>query len=141
MGRVPDHVDDADALLDTGPSPPLGIKIYCVLAGLLTVYRLFRSFVLVGVEGPGSTAAAIAFVLFLAFLVVLHGLWTLESWAWTWAVGLFGLYAIVALLGADVIGLGFSLLVLGYLVSKAGYYRGDEARSREQTEDRQQPRA
>lgn len=141
MGRVPDYLDDVGEVPDTGPSAPLGIKLYCLLAGLGSIYWIVVSLSLIGAGGSATIAGGILLAIALGYVVVLKGLWTLRPWAWTWAVVLFVLSAIGSLFRVDVLGLAISLLLLVYLVSKAGYYRGETGGPRDQPDDRRSPRA
>lgn len=102
------------------PSTPLGIKIICVLGALGGVVGLFMSLVAMGAS---PLLGLFGLVISAAQLVVVHGLWNLRSWAFTVAIIVYGLSAVMDLLTANVLGLLISLIVVVYLVSKSHLFR------------------
>lgn len=108
--------------VDEYETAPLGIKIFCVVAGIVGVYGLFVSLQLVSLGGPGVSLGLVFFGFFVAYLVVLYGLWTLEPWGWTWGMILFVIDLVIDLFSADLVGVIVSVLLIAYLWSKRSYY-------------------
>jgi len=102
---------------------PLGIKIYCVIAGLAGLYALFLSLRIVGVGGPFVALGVVLAALSVGYFVVLYGLWTLKPWAWTWGMIIFGIDLVIDLLRLDLLGVLISALLLAYLASKQSLYQ------------------
>jgi len=102
------------------PSPPLGIKIICVLGALGGIFGLLGSLVMLGAS---PLLGLFALVISAAQLVVVFGLWNLRSWAWTVAMVVYGLGALGDILGGNVVGLLISLIVIVYLLSKSHLFR------------------
>jgi len=100
----------------TGRSPPLGIKIICVLGALGGGLGLFGSLVLLGAS---PLVGLFALVISIAQLIVVVGLWNLRSWAWSLALVVYGLGALGDVLEGDILGLLISLIVIGYLLSQS----------------------
>ncbi|WP_254763240.1 hypothetical protein [Natrinema marinum] len=115
---------------------PLGIKVLCVGAGLLSVGTIYLG--LVGViagltANPSSTlvgpaeiaivAGSLNLVLSVGQLIVLLGLWTRKPWAWTWALGLYGLMGLLRYGQGDVFVVTALLAVMVYIASKKEHYR------------------
>lgn len=108
---------------------PTGIKLVCVF-GVLSV--LVGFFVGVGSllagGGIGVPSGVITIVFALALAYVLRGLWTLQRWAWGWALVLFGIDVLLTLRGAiagsiaGVVSVLVSLLVFGYIYTKRDLY-------------------
>lgn len=109
---------------------PLGIKIICVLSALGVLIILLRSAIILLTGGGGSAVFIRLFFLALALGLTfdIYGLWTLQSWAWTWALVLFGadlLFNLLGIINGDVSGIAgalVSLLILGYIYSKRELY-------------------
>jgi hypothetical protein len=55
-------------------------------------------------------------------LYVLVGLVGLKPWAWTWALILYGLAALIDLVTVDILNFIITLVIIVYLFSKADYY-------------------
>lgn len=112
----------ASSKTSSADTAPLGIKIICVVFGLVSVFGLFPS---LGILFHGRVFAPIGILLlayFIGLLVVLYGLWTLQSWAWPWALVFLGTDALIKLVTVNVLGLLISFIVLVYIVSKEDHY-------------------
>lgn len=110
----------------TGPrggSPPLGIAIICVLGGLGAIRGLLAALSVLGTGGPFVVVGLVLAGLALGKLAILYGLWTLQRWAWTWALVLYGASALVSLARFDLLGAALSVLVVGYVASKERHSR------------------
>jgi hypothetical protein len=110
-------------------SAPLGIKIICVLAALGAIGSLLRGFGALFSSPLGFVVGAIVIVLALAKLSVVWGLWTLQSWAWTLTVVVYGLSLLMDVLRlltghlAAIFGIVIGGLLLAYVYSKRDYYK------------------
>jgi hypothetical protein len=102
---------------------PLGIKALCVLSGMMSVIAAGLSFAIAGQGGAFVLLGLLVLVLSVAQVVVLIGLWTLQSWAWSWALVLYGLNVLLRFFQSDLLGAAISFVIIGYLVSKEEYYR------------------
>ena len=105
----------------TARTAPLGIKVICVLGAIGGVINLLGN--LPALASPAFPFALIALLIVIGKLAVLYGLWNLESWAWTWALIIYGLAAVASLFGLNIIGLLINVVVFVYILSKAEYYR------------------
>lgn len=101
---------------------PLGIKIFCVIAGLAGLYGVIISLDLISLGGPGVGIGLAFLGFFVAYLAVLYGLWTLKPWGWTWGMILFVVDLLIDLFAGDLVGVLISILLLVYLWSKRSYY-------------------
>lgn len=116
----------------TRTSAPLGIKIICLLATIGAMLGAVGGIALVALGGIGVVLGPLVVVLALAQLAAVYGLWTLQSWGWTLAMGLYGLDATLDLIGiavgdfGSVVGLAVAVVILGYVYSKRDHYRSSE---------------
>lgn len=109
----------------TGPRgrPPLGIAIYCVLGCLGTVLTLFQAAYLVDQGGVLTPLGYIVGAFGILYFLVLVGLWTIRSWAWTAAIVILPLDILVHIVSLNIIpALVLSGLWL-YLYLKKPLYR------------------
>lgn len=110
-------------------SAPLGIKILCVLAVISGVFGLFGGFVALFSSPLGFVVGLVAMVLSLAQLVVAWGLWTLQPWAWTLTMIVYGLDLLVDVFklltgnALAIVGIIIGGLLLAYVYSKRDYYK------------------
>lgn len=104
-------------------SPPLGIKIICALGVLGAILVFVISLQLVALGGPGVPLGGLFIGLTVAYLVVIYGLWTMQSWGWTWGMIVFVFGAILELLQFEIISLFISIVIIVYLYSKRDLYR------------------
>jgi len=121
---VRDPADYVDEPIDPPPqreTAPLGIKIYCLVAGFVGVLTLIQVLALVG--SPASTLGILLSALAVAYLVLLWGLWTLRSWAWLLAMVNFALSGLISVSQRDFGGIVIALLLASYLITKVEYYR------------------
>ena len=105
---------------------PLGIKIFCVIAGLANAHLMVVSMEVIGTK---VLLGWLLFVLSAGGFVVLLGLWMVESWAWTGGMILIGVSLGMDVGQADLFGAFFSMHLLGYLASKHSVYRDRTADS------------
>lgn len=116
----------------TRTSAPLGIKVICVLGTLGAGLGLVGGFGLMALGGAGVVLGPVVLVLSLAQLAAVFGLWTLQSWGWTLAMVLYGLDAVIDLVGlvlgdlGSILGLFIAVVILGYIYSKRDHYRSAE---------------
>ena len=101
---------------------PLGIKLLCALTGLAALFGVLTSFGIMATPGAGAGFGFIFLGFFVATLVVVYGLWTLEPWGWTW-----GMVLLVVDFGADLLAQSLFGVVLSgffavYLWSKRSLY-------------------
>lgn len=109
---------------------PLGIKVICGLGALGVLLVLFRNILILSAGGAGGAAfiSVLFIVLSFGLAVVIYGLWTLQSWAWSWALVFFGIDLLTNLLGVlsgdvtAIAGAIVSLIILGYIYSKRDLY-------------------
>ena len=104
-------------------SAPLGVKIICILGVIVSIFTFFMSLRIFAAGGPFVSLGLLFIFLTFAYLVVLYGLWTVQSWGWTWGMIVFVFGAITNLFELNIVGLIFSFVIIGYLYSKRGYYR------------------
>jgi len=100
---------------------PLGIKIVCIVSGL--VYTLALFLVLSAAEGLFLLILLVS--LGLCF-VALYGLWTLESWGWTLYLVLQGTVALGEVIRFDILPLAITVLLMWYVYSKRDLYRAHQ---------------
>lgn len=103
-------------------SAPLGIYIIAILGGFVCLLGFLPILAIMAQGGGAFLLGVILFGLNAAQLYVLVGLVNLQPWAWTWALILYGLTALMDLVTVDILGLLITLVILGYLFSKAEYY-------------------
>lgn len=105
-------------------SPPLGIKIYCVLGVVGLVVLAIRIPLMAGlIPGVGGLVAAlIATLLGIVHAVSLVGLWRVVSWGWLLAVVMQGLSVVFSLFSGSVPSLLFSALILVYFFLVREHY-------------------
>lgn len=123
-GRLCNYCDTVEK--DT----PTGIKLICVFGVLSVLLGVIQGILLLlgssEISIVLSGAIALAFALGLAY--VLRGLWTVQKWAWSWALVLFGIDVLFNLRGAiagsvvGVVGVLISLSILGYIYRKRDLY-------------------
>lgn len=106
-----------------GRSTPLGIAIICILGGISAIRGLLAALSVLGIGGPFLVVGLVLAGLSLGKLAILYGLWTLQRWAWTWALVFYGASALVSLARFDLLGAALSVLVVGYVASKERHYR------------------
>ncbi|KZN24485.1 hypothetical protein A4G99_08865 [Haladaptatus sp. R4] len=108
---------------------PLGIKILCFLSVIVGVLSLIGGLGTLLTGGFGFIVGLIIIVLAIGQIVVAWGLWTLQSWAWTLTIIVYGLRIagdLIQLLLGDfsaIISLVVGLLLLAYIYSKRDYYK------------------
>ncbi|MFH5797669.1 hypothetical protein [Haladaptatus sp. DYF46] len=108
---------------------PLGIKILCVLAVISGVLGLFGGFVALFSSPVGFIVGIVAMVLSAAQLVVAWGLWTLQPWAWTLTLIVYGLsllsdvFKLLTGNGFAIISIIIGVLLLAYVYGKRDYYK------------------
>jgi hypothetical protein len=103
-------------------SAPLGIYIIAIIGGIVSLFGFFLTLMIMGQGGGLVLVGLFLFALNAGQLYVLVGLVRLEPWAWTWALFLYGLGALIDLVTVDFLGLIIGLVIIVYLVSKADYY-------------------
>ncbi len=114
---------------DRSRSAPLGIKILCVLAVISGVLGIFGGLAMMAGSPIGIVLGPITILLSVAQLVVAWGLWTLQSWAWTLTLVVYGIDVLMdcvrLLLGniGAIFGIIIGGLLLAYVYSKRDYYR------------------
>ena len=110
-------------------SAPLGIKILCVLGALGAVGSLFRGLGALFTSPLGFIIGTVIIVLAVAKFVVVWGLWTLKSWAWTLTIVVYGLGLLMSVLKLltgnlfAIISIIIGALLLAYVYSKRHYYK------------------
>jgi len=103
-------------------SPPLGIKILCIIASIFPIISLLLvPFVVIDapILAVGETIISIT------QLIVIYGIWHMVSWGWFWGMITLGFNALTSIVVGYVIGLTVSLLLLVYLLSLRPYYRSN----------------
>ena len=102
-------------------STPLGVYL---IAGLAILSGL--SSVAGGLGHVGSIVGISLGILLLAVgvvkLLVGVGLLTRSRTAYRWALGIHGLGGLLDLLGGNLLGVLFAVVVVGYLLSKSAYF-------------------
>lgn len=101
---------------------PLGIKVYCVIAALASLYLMILSLEIMGAGDPFLTLGFLFFGLAIGHIVVIYGLWMLRPWAWTWGMILFAFDGVLDVLRANGIGVLVSIILIVYLWSKRSLY-------------------
>ncbi|GAA0246464.1 hypothetical protein ACFFQF_05485 [Haladaptatus pallidirubidus] len=110
-------------------SAPLGIKILCILGAISGIFGIFGGLGTLFSSPFGIVVGTLAIAFSLAKLVVVWGLWTLQSWAWMLTVVVYGiglLLDVLNLMTGNLFAI-FSIIVggllLAYVYSKHDYYR------------------
>jgi uncharacterized membrane protein (DUF2068 family) len=105
-------------------SPPLGIKIYCVLGVVGLIVLAIRIPLLAGlIPGVGGLVAALlATLIGVVHAVSLVGLWRVVSWGWLLAVVIQGFSLVYSVIGGSVPSLLVSGLILAYLFLVREHY-------------------
>jgi hypothetical protein len=96
-------------------SAPLGIKIYCLLAGFGALISMFSAAALIDAGGQTAILGWLLLAESGLLLFVLVGLLTMRSWAWRVAVFLLGINVAFSLLLLDLLGAAIGLVLLIYL--------------------------
>ena len=104
-------------------SAPIGIKIICILGAIVSVFTFFISLRIFAAGGPFVSLGLLFMFLTVAYVVVLYGLWTVQSWGWTWGMIIFIFGIIMNLFELDIIGILIGVVIVGYLYSKREFYR------------------
>lgn len=115
------HGDDTGDPTGEERATPTGIKLYCVVVTIFTLFSLFQIFT-TDIGRTGSLRFFLLFV-FIAQLVLLHGLWTLKSWAWIIGMILFSLSLFGAFADGDLLGVIIYAGLVAYLYGKESYYQ------------------
>lgn len=103
---------------------PLGVKLICML-GVISASLTVLLAVPIALAGAPFVGIGMLFLfLGLVQFVVLYGLWTLQPWGWLWAMVLFGFGALMDVVQGNAVGLVVSVILLAYLYTKKGVYRG-----------------
>lgn len=105
------------------PTAPLGVKLYCLLGAIGTLFALPLSVRLVAEGGLFTAPSLVVLGFAVGQAIVLYGLWTLQPWAWTWAMVFLGLNLLASIVTVQVIGAIVGLLLLWYIGSKRSLYR------------------
>lgn len=123
-GRLCNHCDTVEK------GTPTGIKLICAFGVLSVLVGGIQGILLL--LGSSETSVILAGAISLAFALglayVLRGLWTVQKWAWSWALVLFGIDALLNLRRAiagsvvGVVGVLISLSILGYIYGKRDLY-------------------
>ena len=101
-------------------SPPLGIKILCIIATIFPILSLLLvPFVVIDAPILAVGGAIIS----ITQLIIIYGLWQMVPWGWFWGMITLGFNAVASIVAGNVIGLTVSLLLLVYLLSLRPYYR------------------
>lgn len=104
-------------------TPPTGIAIYCVLGFLGVLVSLLEAAVLVDQGGVVALLGYVTGGVALAFFVVLIGLWTLRSWAWTAGIVLIAIEVLFHAISFNVIPAIILSVLWIYLYLKKPVYR------------------
>ncbi|APX95854.1 hypothetical protein [Natronorubrum daqingense] len=100
--------------------PPVGIRLLCLVAAAFPILLLAMVPFLV-LEAPlFAVGGAIVSVL---QLLLLLGLWTLQSWAWSWGLLALALNSLISIHDGNPLGLTLSLILLIYLWSHRSTFR------------------
>lgn len=102
-------------------STPLGVVIIALLGGLSGLLGLLGSLAALGVN---PLFGLFGLILSVGQLAVAVGLFNLNPWAWKWALVIYGLGAVLSLVGGDVIGVIIDVIVVVYLLSVGDHFRG-----------------
>ncbi len=104
---------------------PLGIKIIVVLGGLGSILALFSGLALslFSVGGFETLLGIIVAVFAVVKFVTLIGLWSLKRWAWTAAMVIYTLSALLDLLRVNIVGLLIAIIILAYVYSQRHLFR------------------
>jgi len=100
----------------TGRSAPLGVRLLAVVVALGGLKNVADAAALGLGGGPLGVAAGVALLAWAAVvLATAAGIWTLEPYAWTAAVGIYAVNVAFDLLTADLLGLLWDGSTLVYL--------------------------
>lgn len=102
---------------------PLGITILCVVGFVGAFFSFFRLLGVMAGGGPFAVIGLVGLALVVGKMAVLYGLWTLQSWGYKWALGLYGLSAVLDLVTFSLLALIIDVLIVVYLASKADHFR------------------
>ncbi|WP_049971535.1 hypothetical protein [Haladaptatus cibarius] len=109
-------------------SAPLGIKILCMLGAISGILGIFGGLGTLFSSPVGIVVGTLAIGFSLAKLVVVWGLWTLQSWAWMLTIVVYGiglLFDVLSLLAGNIFAIVSIIvggLLLAYVYSKHDYY-------------------
>jgi len=110
---------------DSSPSKdsaPLGVYIIAFLGGIVSLLGFLPILMIMGQGGGLFLVGLLLFALNVGQLYVLVGLVGLKPWAWTWALILYGITALIDLVTVDILNFIITLVIIVYLFSKADYY-------------------
>lgn len=117
-------------------SAPLGIKVLCGVSGLFALLSVLGGLALLASgSGLGFGLGLLVLVLSGLQFVLLWGLWTVRSWAWTWSMVLYGLNLVLGvlnlLIGSPeyVLGVLITAAIMWYLYSKRSLYRDSRSKA------------
>lgn len=102
---------------------PLGVTILCVIGAIGVFFGVIGSFGLIASGGPGPILGLVVLALTVGQGIALVGLWSLQYWGYKWSLVFYGLSLVLDLVTVDVLGVVISVLIVGYLVSKADHFR------------------
>ncbi|MFW9967227.1 MAG: hypothetical protein ACFFEA_08735 [Candidatus Thorarchaeota archaeon] len=104
-----------DAMTPPSGERPLGVMILAILNWLVALLVIGLGVILFALPFLGTVLGAIVILIGLFYFYVGLGLWNLRGWAWTWAILLNILGAIINLFGQGWIALALNIIIIVYL--------------------------
>lgn len=104
-----------DAMTPPTGERPLGVMILAILNFLQGLLIMVTGFLIFAFPFFGVVVGAVVFLIGFFFFYVGLGLWNLKDWAWTWAMLLNILGAIINLFGQNWLALIVNVVIILYL--------------------------
>ncbi|KXH72876.1 MAG: hypothetical protein AM326_00690 [Candidatus Thorarchaeota archaeon SMTZ-45] len=104
-----------DAMTPPTGERPLGVMILAILNFLQGLLIMVTGFLIFAFPFFGVIVGAVVFLIGFFFFYVGLGLWNLKDWAWTWAMLLNILGAIINLFGQNWLALIVNVVIILYL--------------------------
>jgi hypothetical protein len=104
-----------DAMTPPTGERPLGVMILAILNFLQGLLIMVTGFLIFAFPFFGVIGGAVVFLIGFFFFYIGLGLWNLKDWAWTWAMLLNILGAIINLFGQNWLALIVNVVIILYL--------------------------
>lgn len=124
-----EYLGDVSEESTTEERPPIGIKAISVLILLGSMGSLYEGYLTLTQGIPPflpswwTVLGPVYLVLGLIMLPAIFGLWTMQSWGWKLAVGIYGFDILLKVLNSiivsiSLIGVILDIVIIGYLYQK-----------------------
>lgn len=110
---------------DPVDTAPLGIGLYCIVAGLVALISIFFGIAAVA-DGQLPTGQGVLSVFFgTAQLGIIYGLLQLRTWGWQLGILWFCLHLLFSLAAGNPLGFALDFFMLFYLIAIKNHYIPD----------------